>query len=166
MSINPEAPPKRKLNILLAEDNLVNQKVALRLLENRGHYLTVAGNGREAVECAITHSYDVILMDIQMPEMDGFEAARQIRVHEASGWRAPIIAMTAHAMIGDRENCLSRGMDGYIAKPINRAKLIEAVERVAEEFAQAPERYVGMGNGHTPGDLSSTLSSLQRRRDL
>jgi CheY-like chemotaxis protein len=96
----------------------------------------------------------------------GFEAARQIPVHERSGLRAPIIAMTAHAMIGDRESCLSRGMDGYIAKPINRAKLVEAVERVAEEFAQPPERYVGMGNGYNPGDLSSTLSSLQRGRDL
>jgi signal transduction histidine kinase/CheY-like chemotaxis protein/ligand-binding sensor domain-containing protein len=120
------------LRILLAEDNPVNQQVALKALQKRGHSVVVVDNGREAVE-AIEHSqFDVVLMDVQMPVMDGFEATAAIREREKStGCRLPIIAMTAHAMRGDEEICLQAGMDGYITKPIRRAKLFETIETLA-----------------------------------
>ena len=127
----------RRLEILLAEDNPVNQKLASRLLANRGHSVTAAGNGREAVRMAAEGSYDVVLMDVHMPEMDGFEATRSIReAQQRSGSRVPILAMTACAMAGDRERCLDAGMDGYIDKPINGPKLIGAVERAAAGAAR------------------------------
>ena len=128
-----DRPPKRPLSILLAEDNAVNQKLAMRLLANRGHSVTVAGDGGEAVALAAGGSFDVILMDVHMPEMDGFEATRRIReAQRATGGHVPILAMTACAMAGDREKCLNAGMDGYIEKPINRAKLMSAVESIVE----------------------------------
>ena len=122
----------RRLAILLVEDNPVNQKVALRLLDKRGHSVTVAANGLEAVSLATSRDFDVILMDVHMPEMDGFEATRQIRNHQRqTGRTVPIIAMTACAMIGDREKCLEAGMDGYTEKPVDRARLVAAVEGAA-----------------------------------
>ena len=129
----PARPPSRKLSVLLAEDNPVNQKLAVRLIEKRGHSVTVAANGREAIELAAKDCFDVALMDVQMPEMDGYEATRRIREAEKrSGRHLPIIAMTACAMAGDREKCIAAGMDGYTDKPIDRAKLIRAVESAAE----------------------------------
>ena len=120
------------LRILLAEDGLVNQKVAVSLLEQRGHQVTVANNGQEALAALERGSFDVVLMDVQMPTMDGFEATAHIRRKEkASGTHTPIIAMTAHAMKGDRERCLEAGMDGYIPKPIRAKQLYEAVEGMA-----------------------------------
>jgi CheY-like chemotaxis protein len=117
------------LRILLAEDGLVNQKVAVNLLEQRGHKVTVANNGQEAIAAVANESFDVILMDVQMPAMDGLEATGIIREREKeSGEHIPIIAMTAHAMKGDRERCLAAGMDGYIAKPIRAKNLYETVE--------------------------------------
>jgi two-component system, sensor histidine kinase len=113
------------LRILLAEDNRVNQLLVVRLLEGRGHKVTVAGDGRTAVDQAERGSFDVILMDVQMPEMDGLEATRILR---ARGVRAPIIAMTAHAMQGDRDRCLGAGMDAYISKPIQPEEVFEAIE--------------------------------------
>jgi two-component system, sensor histidine kinase and response regulator len=119
----------RKLNVLLAEDNAVNQMIAARLLEKRGHRVTVATNGREALAALERESFDVVLMDVQMPEMDGFEATAAIRVRDKStGGRVPIIAMTAHAMRGDQERCLAAGMDGYIAKPVKARELIDLLE--------------------------------------
>jgi CheY-like chemotaxis protein len=115
------------LRVLLAEDNRVNQLLVVRLLEARGHHVTVAGDGRAAVDEAERGNFDVILMDVQMPEMDGLEATRRLR---ASGVRAPIIAMTAHAMQGDRDRCLSAGMDAYISKPIQPEEVFEAIEDV------------------------------------
>ncbi len=119
------------LKILLAEDGLVNQKVAVNLLELRGHRVTVANNGQEALNKLENESFDVVLMDVQMPIMDGLEATGLIRQREqVSGAHIPIIAMTAHAMKGDRERCLAAGMDGYIPKPIRAQDLYTAVEAI------------------------------------
>jgi signal transduction histidine kinase/CheY-like chemotaxis protein len=120
------------LRILLAEDNAINQKLAVRLLEKRGHSVVVANNGRAAVDAYQLQRFDLILMDVQMPGMDGFEATAAIRAHEAArpGPRVPIVAMTAHAMKGDRERCLAAGMDGYVAKPIDTQRLFETIRRL------------------------------------
>ena len=115
---------KKKFHILVAEDNVVNQRLALRLLEKRGHNVMVVANGREALRVLDQQKFDVVFMDVQMPEMDGFEATAAIRAREQSlGSHLPIIAMTAHAMKGDRERCLQMGMDGYISKPIRAQEL-------------------------------------------
>ncbi|MGO9274727.1 MAG: response regulator, partial [Terriglobia bacterium] len=121
----------RKLRILLAEDNAVNQKLASRLLEKRGHTVAVASNGREALKVLEKQRFDLVLMDVSMPEMDGMEATRAIRAAEkTTGAHLPIIAMTAHAMKGDRERCLDAGMDGYVSKPVQAQELFEAAETV------------------------------------
>lgn len=127
----------RPLRVLLAEDNIVNQKLATLLLEDKGHAVTVAPNGRKALEAFDQQSFDLVLTDVQMPEMDGFQATHGIREREkSSGRRTPIIAMTAHAMRGDRERCLAAGMDGYITKPFEPDKLWETIRAV---IAIAPE---------------------------
>jgi CheY-like chemotaxis protein len=119
------------LRILLAEDNVVNQKVAVQMLVNQGHRVVVVSNGLEALAALDHDSFDLILMDVQMPEMDGFEAAAAVRARERrTGERVPILAMTAHAMAGDQERCLSSGMDGYIAKPVHKADLLKAIRSV------------------------------------
>jgi CheY-like chemotaxis protein len=116
---------------LLAEDNAINQKIARVLLEKRGYSVTLAMNGRQALEQWEQNSFDVILMDVQMPEMDGFEATGVIRRQEKiSGQRMPIIALTAHALKGDEERCLSAGMDSYVTKPIQAKQLFLAIESV------------------------------------
>ncbi len=116
------------LKVLLAEDNRVNQALAVRLLEQVGHRVEVVSNGREALEAAGRDAYDVVLMDVQMPEMDGVEATMAIREQErARGRYTPIVAMTAYAMVGDRERCLQAGMDGYVAKPVHPAELYRAI---------------------------------------
>ena len=113
-------PAPHRMNILLAEDNAVNQKLVVRLLERSGHTVRVASNGREAVRFFAEDRYDAVLMDVQMPEMDGLEATRLIRQWESgTGHRAPVIALTAHAMAGDKEMCLDAGMDAYLSKPID-----------------------------------------------
>ena len=128
---------QRSLHLLLTEDNLINQKLATRLLELRGHSVVVASNGREAVEVLKQQRFDVVLMDVQMPEMDGFEATQIIRARERDiGGHVPIVAMTAHAMKGDRERCLECGMDGYISKPLRPTELFEAVETLAGDTAE------------------------------
>jgi two-component system sensor histidine kinase/response regulator len=115
--------------VLLAEDSLVNLTLALRLLEKRGYSVIVAANGGEAVEAFKNNRFDVVLMDIQMPDMDGFEATAAIRAKEKlTGGHVPIIAMTAHALKGDRERCISAGMDGYVSKPIRASELFSAIE--------------------------------------
>src|SRR5271157_1369508 len=124
-------PPGQPLRILLAEDNAINQRVARVLLERRGHTVTVAANGREAVQLAGEREFDLILMDVQMPEMDGLEATMALRAREAgAGRRLPIVAMTAHAMKGDAERCLEAGMDAYISKPIKPELLFAAIGKV------------------------------------
>ncbi|HUJ21977.1 MAG TPA: response regulator, partial [Bryobacteraceae bacterium] len=133
------APPSR-LHILLAEDNVVNQKLAVRLLEKQGHSVVVAGNGREVLSALYERSFDLVLMDIQMPEMDGFEATQAIRETEReTGTHLPIIAMTAHAMKGDEERCLEAGMDSYVSKPITPRDLFAAIEAsLNRHVAQLP----------------------------
>ena len=119
---------QQKLRILLAEDNVVNQKLAARLIEKWGHTVTVVGSGREALEALENSSFDVVLMDVQMPEMDGFEATAEIRKKEkTTGEHIPVIAMTAYAMRGDRERCLTAGMDGYVSKPVQPDELLRAI---------------------------------------
>jgi PAS domain S-box-containing protein len=123
-SLGDARDPNAILRVLLAEDNAVNQRLATRLLEKRGHRVMVAGNGREALEALAKEQFDLVLMDVQMPEVDGFEATTAIREKEkVTGAHLPIIALTAHAMKGDRERCLDAGMDGYLAKPIRAQDL-------------------------------------------
>jgi signal transduction histidine kinase/ActR/RegA family two-component response regulator len=123
------------LRILLAEDNPVNQKLAVRLLEKQGHTVTLAGDGRRAVEAFTSGSFDMILMDVHMPEMDGLEATKQIRKLEKGGPRIPIIALTALAMAGDRETCLAAGMDGFVSKPIRLNELRSVMNAVRQPAA-------------------------------
>jgi len=118
-----------RLRVLIAEDNVVNQKLIAQLLQRRGHEVSIAANGREAIDEVARGGYDVVLMDLQMPELDGFEATAAIRARErTTRLRVPIIALTAHAMEGDRQRCLEAQMDGYIAKPIKASELYQAVE--------------------------------------
>jgi PAS domain S-box-containing protein len=126
----PEA--QRNLRVLLAEDNVVNQKLAVRLLEKHGHSVVVAANGREALAAIEKQAFDIVLMDIQMPEMDGLEATRSVRENERrTGSHLPIVAMTAHALKGDEELCLQAGMDSYISKPINSSELFAILDLMA-----------------------------------
>jgi CheY-like chemotaxis protein len=121
----------RPLRILLAEDNLVNQKLVIRLLEKRGHTVLLVTNGREAVDAVAAYDFDLVLMDVQMPKLDGFEATAAVRERERStGGHLPIIAMTAHAMKGDDERCLQAGMDAYVSKPIGVRDLLQAIASV------------------------------------
>jgi len=122
---------QRHLRILLAEDTPVNQRLATKMLQKMGHTVVVAENGVEALHALGRETFDLVLMDVQMPEMDGFQATRTIRARENGTVRhIPIIAMTAYAMAGDRERCLEAGMDGYIPKPVNAQDLFEAIESV------------------------------------
>ena len=139
------APPRsravavRPLRILLAEDNVVNQRVAVGLLAQRGHAVSVADNGRKALEALDAQTFDLVLMDLQMPEMGGLEATAAIRERErTTGGHLRIVAMTAHAMAGDRERCLAAGMDGYISKPIDPQMLFTTVEE--QTATSQPER--------------------------
>jgi two-component system, sensor histidine kinase and response regulator len=123
----------RPLRILVAEDNHVNRQFVTRVLQKRGHSVVTVANGRLAVNVAGSRSFDVVLMDVQMPEIDGLSATRLIRHREAaSGVHVPIVAMTAHAMAGDRERCLDAGMNDYVSKPVHPHELVEAVERAVE----------------------------------
>ncbi|MFO0879426.1 MAG: ATP-binding protein [Gemmataceae bacterium] len=127
-----KASGARRLRVLLADDSPVNQLLGVRLLEKQGHKVVAVADGRAAVEAVATHPFDVVLMDLQMPEMDGFEATRLIREQESTtGRRVVVIALTAHAMPGDRERCLGSGMDDYLAKPIRADQLFAAINRVS-----------------------------------
>jgi two-component system, sensor histidine kinase and response regulator len=148
-------PPRR---VLLVEDGVVNQRVARGFLERAGHQVVVAANGREGVQALANHPFDVILMDVQMPVMDGLEATAAIREREAeTGGHIPIVAMTAAAMKGDRERCLAGGMDAYVSKPIDPAELFATMNSLLE----------GSGNGHErPGDSSPPDPSVDLQRVL
>jgi CheY-like chemotaxis protein len=127
----------RRLRVLVAEDNVINQRLVMRILERRGHRVHVVGTGQAALDALAAASFDLVLMDVQMPDMDGLEATRAIRDRERNGkaQRLPVLAITAHTMKGDREKCLAAGMDDVINKPIDSARLIEMVEA----FAVPPE---------------------------
>ncbi len=148
ISVLDAVGPPQPLQILLAEDNPVNQKLAVRLLERRGHFVTLASTGREALAAFEKARFDLVLMDVQMPDMDGLEATMEIRAREQqAGLYTPIVALTAHALKGDRDRCVAAGMDGYINKPIEAERFIQVVEEMA----------------HRPDDrlLSSTWASDQ-----
>ena len=156
----------RPRRILLAEDSPMNQKLAIGLLERWGHEVSVAENGLEAVEQSRDDSFDLILMDVQMPEMDGLEATRVIRREEAAFRRPrrPIIAMTAHAMPGDRERCLSAGMDGYVMKPIRAELLFRAIEETPEATDTLPSSAAEPTNRAI--NLEASLQSVNDDREL
>jgi CheY-like chemotaxis protein len=125
--------PRRRLRILVAEDNAVNRHVASRLIERRGHTVLAVANGAEALARIAEREFDLVLMDVQMPVMDGLAATRAARLLEAgTGRRLPILAMTALAMQGDRERCLAAGMDGYLSKPVQPEELYEAIDSASE----------------------------------
>ena len=142
------------LHVLLAEDSLVNQKLAVALLEGRGHTVTVVNNGKEAVAATAAQKFDLLLMDVQMPEMDGLEATAQIRAREqSSGTHLPIIAMTAYALKGDRQRCLGAGMDHYVAKPIRAVELFQAIDTVGEGL--------GIRDGQKTGSRQAAIPCLE-----
>jgi CheY-like chemotaxis protein len=141
----PESVPDHcssRYRVLVAEDNRVNQLLIEKLLVREDHDVTIVSNGREALDALESLRFDVVLMDVQMPEMDGFEAVSRWRERESSGRvRVPVVAMTAHAMSGDRERCLEAGMDAYVSKPIQPAKLFDAIEDAissARDFGKIP----------------------------
>ena len=160
---------ERRLRILLAEDSLVNQRLTRGLLEKRCHEVVVANNGREAVDAACNQQFDLVLMDVQMPEMDGLAATAAIRnAEQSTGRHVPIVAMTAHAMKGDRERCLQAGMDGYVAKPIRVRQLLETINGVLREQPRnggLPPREACMLAAQT-FDWSSALEVVQGDRQL
>ena len=158
-------PPARRLSVLLAEDNVVNQRLAATLLERRGHRVTTVHNGKEALLAVELGPFDAILMDVQMPEMSGLEASRAIRDRERRlGGHVPIVAMTAHAMRGDRERCLSAGMDDYLTKPIDPQKLYAVLEEISSgspAAEQAEQRTAGSVRDCVAG-WAATRSSCRR----
>jgi Amt family ammonium transporter len=166
----PAASPHWK--ILVAEDNDVNQIVIQAILQKAGHACDLAANGRIAVESAQRQAYDLVLMDCQMPEVDGFEATRQIRELSNQGAvplrgrsRLPILALTANAMSGDRERCLGAGMDGYIAKPINVAELLATIQNLMAQFR--PQNATATGSAPAPAGgapvASGAMTALTER---
>lgn len=158
-ALSTERKTTQSLNVLLAEDSTINQKLAVGLLERWGHRVTVANDGVEAVELAKQQPFDLILMDIQMPELDGLDATRQIRAWEAErGEHRIIVAMTAHALQGDRERCLEAGMDDYLTKPIRSEQLFQLLERVARGEIR-PAQHVTTTNP-VPSDLSTNPGTV------
>jgi CheY-like chemotaxis protein/HPt (histidine-containing phosphotransfer) domain-containing protein len=137
VELDSEMAARHPLRILVAEDNVVNQKLTLRLLEQMGYRADVAANGLEAIAAIERQPYDLVLMDVQMPEMDGFEASREIRRRWPGDERPRVVAMTANALQGDRELCLAAGMDDYVSKPIRVEELVAAVQRSAPAIRAA-----------------------------
>jgi CheY-like chemotaxis protein len=159
------AAAARRLRILLVEDNATNQLLAVTLLEKEGHAVVVAGNGKEALDALEREAFDAVLMDVQMPEMDGFEATARIRARErGTGRHVPIVAMTAHAMAGDRERCLRAGMDGYVSKPVQPQQLWRAIHDHVPDAAAEPEAAPG-GAAAGVVDKAALLARLGGRED-
>jgi PAS domain S-box-containing protein len=158
--------PRRGLRVLVAEDNPVNQRLAVALLQRQGHAATVVGNGGEALAALERQPFDLVLMDVQMPGMDGLEATRRIREKEGAGPHTPIIAMTAYAMKGDRERCLAAGMDGYLAKPVHGADLLRAVERVVPVAAEPSSAPAACAEVEWPAELAEVEDDPELVREL
>jgi signal transduction histidine kinase/FixJ family two-component response regulator len=158
------AEPRPPLHVLLAEDNPVNQRLAQRLLEKNGHAVVVANNGREALARYEEDQFDIVLMDVQMPEMDGFAATAAIRqLQEANGTHVPILAVTAHAMKGDRERCLAAGMDGHVTKPIRPPVLFAEIDRLTQKHpSQTPPTAMRLGGAVLDGVALAELVSGDR----
>jgi signal transduction histidine kinase/CheY-like chemotaxis protein/HPt (histidine-containing phosphotransfer) domain-containing protein len=165
-----EARVHDRVRVLLAEDNLVNQRVAVRMLEQLGCLVDVAVDGERAIAALESATYDLVIMDCQMPVMDGFEATRAIRQREGTNRHTPIIAMTANAMTGDRERCLEAGMDGYLTKPVRQDELTAAVSRWLPSRAPEPKREkraAKRGQDRRSGDtVEPTLVDLEHLRGL
>jgi two-component system, sensor histidine kinase and response regulator len=158
---------RRHRRILLAEDNPVNQKLALRMLQKAGYTVSVADDGEKALELLTQGDYDLVLMDVQMPRMDGFQATRRIRELERStGVHIPIVAMTAHAMSGNREECLAEGMDGYIAKPIRVDELYQTIENLVKGLPQGEETSLPLSSGNPTFDEAEIIDRLDGDRDF
>jgi signal transduction histidine kinase/CheY-like chemotaxis protein/HPt (histidine-containing phosphotransfer) domain-containing protein len=181
ISLAAISPHSTGLRILLAEDNTMNQKVALSILEKMGHLVTVANNGQEALEAFLAEPFDLILMDGQMPVMDGITATREIRKHEQTSHvegtpgplpHIPIVALTAHAIKGDRENFLASGMDDYISKPIRRKLLVEAIDRIGAGIHPTTETIPSENSANEPSqsrdliDIQEVLSIMDDNEDL
>jgi PAS domain S-box-containing protein len=150
------------LHILLVEDSLINQKLAVALLEGEGHRVTVVHNGRQAIDALDEGRFDLVVMDVQMPEMDGLEATARIRAKQRQhGSRTPILAMTAYALKGDRQRCLEAGMDGYIAKPIRAEELFDAIESLLGGPDAPAACWTAAAPEHSIVDWSSALSMAQ-----
>jgi PAS domain S-box-containing protein len=160
--LDPDLAERHPLRILLAEDNVVNQKVALRLLAQMGYRADVAANGLEAIEAVARQTYDVVLMDVQMPELDGFEASREINRRWPGGQRPRIVAMTANAMQGDRELCVAAGMDDYVAKPIRVEELVGALGRVPSHRAAATSTAAAAGSDGTAPATTGAGGEIDR----
>jgi CheY-like chemotaxis protein len=160
----------RPLKILLAEDNLANQKLAVGVLTRQGHQVTIASNGREAVKAWTAASFDVILMDVQMPDMDGFEATNAIReLEKRSGGHIPIVAMTAHAMSGDRDRCLESGMDEYLSKPIRARQIADKLACIFPDNASESRPAVPRQEPHpvvSKIDWEQALSGIDGDHEL
>jgi CheY-like chemotaxis protein len=160
-------PVSRKLRVLLAEDHIINQRLAIALLQKRGHTVTVANNGREAVDAIEREDFDVVLMDVAMPELGGFEATALVREREkGTGRRLPIVAVTAHAMKGDRDQCLEAGMDAYLAKPLQERELCALLatmfppDEEAEDGPAPFDETVALGNAGGDPTLCRELAQL------
>ena len=152
----------RRLNILVAEDSPVNLKLVVRMLEKRGHSISASTNGREALAALGTGNFDLVLMDVEMPEMDGFEATAAIRAKEKdTGAHVPVIAMTAHAMKGDRERCLETGMDAYVAKPIRAQEMLDAIDKVVSVGARSGGRAPTEGSENDAIDWLAAIAHLE-----
>ena len=157
----------RSLRLLLAEDNAVNQRLAVSLLEKRGHRVVVAGNGREALAALDDGPFDAVLMDVQMPEMDGFEATAAIRAREsATGAHTPIVAMTAHALKGDRERCLEAGMDAYVSKPLRPQELFDVLARLVPAAGEAGPSPAGPEAPPAAFDMAAALERVDGDLEL
>ncbi len=154
--------PPRSASLLVVDDHSVNQQLAQMMLEQMGHRVNVVGDGQEALDALEQQSYDVVFMDCQMPEMDGFTATREIRRREGEGRHTPIIAMTANAMTGDRERCLEAGMDDYVSKPINIERLQEALERQFSTIAPVEETNTTPSSHKVPSDQEPNGSDINR----
>lgn len=152
--------------MLIAEDSAVNLKLIVRMLEKRGHKVTTSSNGLEAIEAYKKHRFEIILMDVQMPEVDGFEATATIReLEKASGVHVPIVAMTAHAMKGDRERCLGAGMDAYISKPIKAGEVFETMDRIVKN-QESQDRGTAVDVEGAVIDYSAAIRHLEGDVDL